>query len=114
MVYIVTDRNNADRVNPIVDTFYTRSDAERFANNEDNAGEGYEVEEWENADDAIDTTDTVEEWLTNNPERLNYASDNTTAVIEWKREAVARLVKSQDARNEVLNDWATEAENAHA
>lgn len=112
MQYVVTDRNNADRNNPIVDVFATRPQAEAFAGNEDNAGEGYEVEEWNSLDDFIG--DTVEDWLANNRERLAYAYNDTTAFVTWKREAVKRLVKSQDASHQVLSDWATEAESANA
>lgn len=50
IIYIVTDRNNADRPDPIVDTFELRYQAEEFV--EENAEYGYEIEEFETAADA--------------------------------------------------------------
>ncbi|MBX0290942.1 hypothetical protein K3G63_10860 [Hymenobacter sp. HSC-4F20] len=59
-------------------------------------------------------TDAVNEWVANNPERLSYCYDNTTAFITWKREAFSRVERSDEPVNEVLEAWATEAEATNA
>lgn len=54
MIYIVTDRNDKDRPDPIIDTFATRKAAEQFAAewSADNDGTSCAVEEWAEEDDA--------------------------------------------------------------
>lgn len=55
MKYIVTDRNNVDRENPIVDSFDTREEAEKFVEecrNDVMVPQELDIEEWEREEDA--------------------------------------------------------------
>lgn len=54
MIYIVTDRNNADRAEFIVDAFQTRAEAQDFVAqlSADNDGELFAIEEFETLADA--------------------------------------------------------------
>jgi hypothetical protein len=53
-MFIVTDRNDADRKDPIIDQFPTREAAEAFAAqwSADNDGATCAVEEWASIEDA--------------------------------------------------------------
>jgi hypothetical protein len=51
MKYIVTDRDNKDRENPIVESFDSREEAEKMVA-ESSYGDGYAIEEWEREEDA--------------------------------------------------------------
>ena len=54
MIYIVTDRNDSDRADFIIDTFTTRAEAEQFAKqwSDDNDGSSCAIEEWASIEDA--------------------------------------------------------------
>ncbi|SDZ01230.1 hypothetical protein [Hymenobacter psychrophilus] len=49
--------------------------------------------------------DHVNEWVANNPERLDYCYDKPAAFLSWKQEAAKRA-----AAGESLELWADEAE----
>jgi hypothetical protein len=59
-------------------------------------------------------TEIVEEWVSNNPERLSYAYDNAALFLDWKREAAKRVASNEENAVEVLEVYAAEAEAAHA
>ena len=54
MIYLVTDRNDADRADPIIDQFATCAEAITFAAqwSVDNGGSSCDVEEWASIADA--------------------------------------------------------------
>ena len=54
MKFFVTDRNDADRTDPIIDQFDTRAEAEKFASqwSADNDGTSCAVEEFASIEDA--------------------------------------------------------------
>lgn len=52
MKYIVTDRNDKDRENPIVDSFDTREEAESYAKEMSASMGSLAVEAWENEEEA--------------------------------------------------------------
>ena len=58
-------------------------------------------------------SDIVEQWLADNPERLDLFYDDITSVILWKREAGNILAFTNDKRkaNAKLEKFATQAEN---
>lgn len=54
MIYLVTDRNDADREDFVIDSFTTREAAEKFATewSSENGGTSCAIEEWESIEDA--------------------------------------------------------------
>lgn len=51
MFYAVTDRDDKDRKDPIVDVFFTREQAQSFANEWTVTGGAYQIEEFETVED---------------------------------------------------------------
>lgn len=58
--------------------------------------------------------DAVNEWVGNNPDRLDHLYDDACGFLAWKREAFARIEKSEHPVNDVLEKSATEAEAPYA
>lgn len=52
MIYVLTDRNDKDREDFVIDSFDTREDAEEYAREWSEQYGSCEVEEWSSIDDA--------------------------------------------------------------
>lgn len=60
MFYAVTDHDDKDRENPIVDIFTSRAEAEEFLPTL--MGEDYQIEEWENLENHLGGPDEGWDW----------------------------------------------------